>query len=229
MTDDQHGLIVHSEVVGANNDLGQFSDQIEAANEVLDEPCENACGDAGYADVDDLERIDQQEIKVIVPSNRQASKAQPGPFDKTQFNYDADQDCYRCPAGRVLSYRSTEKKRRRKYYTAGGAVCGRCRHFGVCTTDRVNSRRVTRYLNEPLREKLEKQYAQPASREIFRRRKYKVEPPFGHIKRNLKADHFLLRGRAGVQAEMALLSRCFKIARMISLLGVSGLIGRLTG
>ena len=28
VVDDQHGMIVHSEVVSANNDLGQFSDQI---------------------------------------------------------------------------------------------------------------------------------------------------------------------------------------------------------
>jgi transposase len=228
VTDDRHGLIVHSEVVGANNDLGQFADQIESAHQVLDEPCENACGDAGYADADDLERLDRQGIKVIVPSNRQASAASPGPFDKSQFHYDAEQDCYRCPQGYVLPCRSTEKKRRRKYYMAGGSVCHRCCHFGVCTTDRSNGRRITRYFNEPLREKLQKQYEQPESREIFRRRKYKAEPPFGHIKRNLKADHFLLRGLAGVQAEMSLLSSCFNIARLISLLGVSGLRARLS-
>ena len=168
VVDDQHGLIVHSEVVGANNDLGQFSDQIGSAHEVLDEPCENACGDAGYADVDDLERLDQKGITVIVPSQRQACDEQPGPFDKTRFHYDAAQDCYRCPAGRVLSYRSTEKKRQRKYYTADRWVCSQCGYFGECTKDRVNGRKVTRYLNEALREKLKKQYEQPAGQEIFR-------------------------------------------------------------
>ena len=47
-------------------------------------------------------------------------------------------------------------------------------------------------------------------------RKQKVELPFGHIKRNLKMDSFLLRGLKGVKAEASVLSSCFNIARMIS-------------
>jgi hypothetical protein len=54
-----------------------------------------------------------------------------------------------------------------------------------------------------------------------------VEHPFGHIKRNLKTDAFLMRGRDGVNAETSLLATCFNLARMITLLGVSGLIAKL--
>ncbi|HXZ36516.1 MAG TPA: transposase, partial [Thermodesulfobacteriota bacterium] len=57
--------------------------------------------------------------------------------------------------------------------------------------------------------------------------KARVEHPFGHIKRNLKADAFLMRGREGVSAEASVLATCFNLARMISLLGVSGLIAKL--
>lgn len=58
VVDDQHGLIVHSDVVNANNDLGQFSSQIEQANQTLDEPCKAACADAGYANGEELEKVD---------------------------------------------------------------------------------------------------------------------------------------------------------------------------
>ena len=64
--------------------------------------------------------------------------------------------------------------------------------------------------------------------QVYRLRKQKVELPFGHIKRNLGAGHFLLRGREGVQAEMSLLSSCFNMARMISIIGVPGLLAMLT-
>ncbi len=60
--------------------------------------------------------------------------------------------------------------------------------------------------NEEVREKLEAQYLESASQEIYARRKAKVEHPFGHIKRNLKTDAFLLRARDGVQAETSLLA-----------------------
>jgi len=75
-------------------------------------------------------------------------------------------------------------------------------------------------LKEELREKLEKLYNLPSSQKIYALRKQKVELPFGHIKRNLKISHFLLRGLGGVRAEMSLLSGCFNIARMINIIGV---------
>jgi hypothetical protein len=79
---------------------------------------------------------------------------------------------------------------------------------------------------EEVKEKLEAQYEEPASQEIYARRKARVEHPFGHIKRNLKVDAFLMRGREGVNAETSLLATCFNLARMITLLGVSGLIAK---
>ena len=86
-----------------------------------------------------------------------------------------------------------------------------------------------RLANETTREKLEAQYEEAASQEICSRRKSRAEHPFGHIKRNLKTDGFLLRGLNGVQAETSMLATCFNIARMITLLGgVPELIQRLT-
>jgi hypothetical protein len=82
-------------------------------------------------------------------------------------------------------------------------------------------------LKEELRKKLEHQYEQPDSQEIYGLRKQKVELPFGHIKHNLKVSGFLLRGLSGVRAEMSMLSSCFNIARMISIVGVSELISKL--
>ncbi len=98
----------------------------------------------------------------------------------------------------------------------------------MCTSNSTNGRKIIRYANEALREKLAEQYQQPDSRAVYRLRKEKVELPFGHIKRNLGAGHFLLRGREGVRAEMSLLSSCFNMARMISIIGVPGLLAMLT-
>ena len=77
-----------------------------------------------------------------------------------------------------------------------------------------------------LKEKLEAQYE--ASKEIYGRRKERAELPFGHIKSNLKTIGFLLRGKVGVNAETSLLATCFNLARMITILGVSSLIEKLT-
>jgi len=227
VVDEKEGLIVHADVVNDNNDLGQFVDQIEGAHEVLDEPCDTACADAGYCNYDELEKIDHKQTRVIVPSPRQASSKPLKPFDKSEFEYDSENDVYICPAGEVLSFRQIEKKRKRKIYRTDAGVCRRCCHFGECTTCHKHGRKMVRHLNEQFREKLQSQYEQPDSQAIYKLRKQKVELPFGHIKRNLNAGHFLLRGLAGVRAEASLLASCFNIARMISLIGVPNLIRKL--
>jgi transposase len=228
VVDDKHGLIVSADVVSENNDVNQFANQIEQAHEVLEKKCEVACADSGYADIDELEKIDEQDITVIVPSARQASGRQPGAFDKSNFTYDGHKDCFICPEGHILKYRRTENERSRKVYRIKRSVCSECRHFGVCTRSRIG-RKVTRLLKEDLVEKLAKQYDRAESRQVYQLRKQKVELPFGHLKRNLKLDAFLLRGLAGVRAEMSVLASCFNITRMISIFGVAGIIAKLAG
>ena len=228
VVDEKHGLIVSSDVVNENTDIHQFSSQIEQAAETLEKKPQAACADSGYSDVDELEKIDKQGIQVVVPSMKQAADKPPEPFDKSHFDYDQETDSYTCPSGQRLTYRHTETDRGRKEYRPDAGVCRACVHFGPCTKSRYG-RKVTRMLNEELRQKFEQHYEQLDSQAIYRLRKEKVELPFGHIKHNLKADGFLLRGLPGVRAEMAILSTCFNLARMITLVGVSGLMTKLNG
>ena len=229
VVDDKNGLIVHAEVVQEATDVNQFATQIGQANEVLEEPCKVACADAGYADTEELQKIDGQQIKVIVPSQRQALHEEEGPFSKSHFRYDKEQDCYWCPEGNRLRYDWTDKQSGKRFYQiTNGKICRRCVHDGQCTSAK-KGRRITRMALEEIKEKFEVQYEEPESQEIYKRRKARVELPFGHIKRNLKTDGFLMRGRNGVNAETSLLATCFNLARMITILGVSGLIDKLIG
>ncbi|MCJ7790184.1 MAG: transposase [Candidatus Atribacteria bacterium] len=86
---------------------------------------------------------------------------------------------------------------------------------------------MSRLLKEEVRQKLEAQYEEPQSQKIYKLRKQKVELPFGYIKHNLKVDSFLLRGLKGAKAEASIISTCFNLVRMITLLGVPGLIKEL--
>jgi len=227
VVDEKNGLIVHAEPVGEGNDLHQFASQIDQANEVLGKNCETACADAGYADTDELEKIDAKGIKVIVPSQRQALHKGAKPFSKQEFRYDKARDCYYCPEGHNLTYQSTYHKTGNRYYMiTKKSLCDRCQHLGICTTGK-RGRRLVRLHNEAVKEKLETHYEQEESQTIYAKRKDRAEHPFGHMKRNLKIDSFLLRGRRGVQAETSLIASCFNIVRMISILGVSQMIRKL--
>jgi flagellar biosynthesis chaperone FliJ len=229
VVDDKNGLIVHAEAVQEATDVNQFATQIDQANETLEEPCKVACADAGYADTEELQKIDSQQIKVIVPSQRQALHEEEGPFSKSHFRYDKGQNCYWCPEGHRLRYDWTDKESGKRYYQiTNGKICGCCVHYGQCTSAK-KGRRITRMALEEIKEKFETQYEEPESQEIYNRRKTRAELPFGHVKRNLKTDGFLMRGRSGVNAETSLLGTCFNLVRMITIFGVSGLIDKLIG
>jgi transposase len=228
VVDDKNGLIVNAEAVNDATDVNQFARQIEQAHGVLKKPCEKACGDAGYADTEELEKIDSKGIDVIVPSQRQALHKGEKPFSKSQFRYDKEQNCYWCPADKRLNYLGTDRKSGKRHYRIiDRQICHRCEHYGRCTKAKLG-RKIIRLAKEELKEKLEANYEQPASQQIYARRKTRVEHPFGHIKSNLKTDAFLMRGLEGVGAETSLLATCFNLARMISILGVAGLIGKLS-
>ena len=228
VVDDKNGLIVHAEAVNDVNDRNQFAQQIEQTHSVLGKPCQSDCADAGYADTDELQKIDAQHIKVIVPSQEQALHEKPKPFSKQEFVYDKEQDCYYCPEGHKLRLAGTEKKTgKKRYQIVDKEICFNCQHFGICTKGK-NGRRLGRLHNEEIKQKLEAQYMENTSQEIYSRRKDWVEHPFGHIKRNLQTNSFLLRGYDGVQAETSLLATCFNVARMITIMGVRELIRRLS-
>jgi len=227
VVDDRHGLIVHAEAVNEPSDINQFAQQIDQANQILDNPCQVAVGDAGYADTAELKKIDEQGIKVVVPSQRQALHNQEEkPFSKSHFRYDKEKDGYVCPENNTLAYEYSDKKRGKKYYRiAKDGLCRGCAHFGACTTN-PKGRRIMRLELEDYKEKFEAQYE--ASQEIYDRRKERAEHPFGHIKRNLKTASFMLRGKDGVGAETSLLATCFDLRRVMTIIGVTTMIEKLT-
>jgi len=227
--DEKRGLIVSADVVNKAVDSAQFSGQIKQAVDTLGTPCKTAVADAGYCHLEDLKKTLAEHIDVIVPTQRQAlHKPVEAPFGKDKFRYDPENNQYFCPEGKRLKYSHYSKQKDHYFYRIEAAsVCQECTHFGICTNSRTG-RAIIRLTAEDLREKLEERYASAEGQAIYKKRKERVESPFGHIKRNLHGGAFLVKGLGAVKAEWALLASCFNIARMITLMGgVSGLISQL--
>jgi len=226
--DEKHGLIVNSDVVNESNDTKQFTEQVRQANEVLGRKCKTACADAGYANTGNLKEAVEEGIEVIVPNQKQAlHKHEDALFGKDKFIYNKGNNQYLCPEGKVLKYSHySETKGHYLYRIKGPSNCLQCKHYGKCTNN-MRGRAIIRLKDEHVKEELEALYRSDKGQVIYKKRKEKVELPFGHIKGNLKAGAFLLRGIKGVNAEMALLSTCFNISRMITILGMSGIMAAL--
>jgi transposase len=227
VVDDKYGLIVNADAVSAGNDFGQMSGQIEQAQDVLGHAPQKAVADAGYSDISDLKNLDEQNIGLIVPHKEQVNAKKVGEFDKRNFIYDEAKDRYNCPEGHPLRFAQVIQQSQNRLYTMQKkSYCLNCRHFGQCTHSK-SGRKLERPPEEDLKRKLEQAYVLPENQAIYKRRQAKIELVFGHFKKNLGMNFFLLRGRAGARTETSLLSICFNIRRMVTILGQQRLTQRL--
>jgi len=221
VVDERHGLIAHREVLSQSNDGGLFSSQIQAAQETLGKVCERACADAGFSSGEDLKIMLDQGVDVVVPIVRHSDF-------RDHFTYDADADNYRCEQGHELKYIGDNKDHKTRLYQIGDpATCRSCPAFGTCTKA-AQGRRVERPFAEAVREQLEARYRQSDAQMLMRKRKMRVEHPFGHIKHNLQMRAFLLRGLSGARTEAALAATAFNLTRMIKMIGIAELIQRMS-
>jgi transposase len=229
VVDGKHGLIVHAESTNIPNDAGQFNEQIQNAKDVLGRLPKTAASDTGYYSLPDLSKVDSA-VTVVIPTQKQVLKERhkdnPTAFDKEQFVYDEASDQYICPEGHQFNRVGFDQDKQQYSYRTRKKHCLSCRYFGNCTTS-PKGRTIKRSLHERLKEQLEQIYDSPEGQEIYALRKQKAELPFGHVKHNLSAAEFLLKGKKGTNAEVSLLSTAFNVARMISIIGMAELLTKL--
>jgi len=227
-SDGKNGLVVNAEAVGQSNDYNQFSSQVQQSTENLGQTPNHVIADAGFSCVEDLKKV-PAEINIIVPSRKQAQEekgvCEVGEFDRTKFIYDEKRNEYICPKNRRLTYRGANKETGQWMYKTQGHICRACEHFGKCTKNRTG-RKIIRMMDEKFKEKLEANYKKPENQKIYALRKEIIEHPFGHLKRNLGAGQFLLRGKEKVDAEVSMLATCFNMARLITIVGIPNLLAK---
>ena len=139
------------------------------------------------------------------------------PFDKSNFNYDKENDCYICPEGKILKNNGRDLKKKRTDYR-NKKDCLLCKYYGLCTTSKTG-RSIKRRESEETAETVEKNFDTERAQKIYDRRKEVAEIPFGYMKRFLNGGYFLLRGLENVKAEAFLFCTCFNLKRLIKLLG----------
>jgi hypothetical protein len=180
-----------------------------------------AVADMGYYHGHEIKACEEAGIEAYVPTPSTSANTKLGLFGKERFTYDPAKDCYRCPAGEELTFRleTTELGRHIRYYATG--ACRRCPLRDQCTRNK-DGRRITRWVDEPILEKMEERLK--ATPEIMQERKQLVEHPFGTIKHANDQSYFLMKGLKNVRAEFSLACLAYNLKRVINLLGVPRLL-----
>ena len=105
VVDQKNKLLVEHEVTNEVIDLGQLSTMAKKAKETLGVETLEVVADRGYYNGEEVKACEQSGITAYVPKSNSSSNLKRGLFTKEDFSYEPDKDCYRCPAGKELSYR----------------------------------------------------------------------------------------------------------------------------
>lgn len=181
--------------------------------------------DKGYFSGREILACHQAGITTTVPRPDTSGSRSEGRYVKADFANEAEADVYRCPAGEALTYRYTTEEdglQLRRYWTT---ACHRCELKSRCTTSK--ERRVTRWEQEHL---VEESNARRRSASVpMMIRRSTVEHSFGTFKAWMGPNHFLTRRLKNVRTEFALNLLAYNIKRMVSLIGIQGLIEAVSG
>jgi hypothetical protein len=138
-----------------------------------------------------------------------------GTFSRSDFVFDPERNIYVCPGGAKLTSTGNIDQGHIVYYRASKNDCSTCSLKPKCTTAIV--RKITRDLNEEVRDQVRALVNTDAFRQSRRERK-KVEMRFAHMKRILKLDRLRLRGLSGAKDEVLLTATAQKLRRLTKLL-----------
>jgi hypothetical protein len=143
------------------------------------------------------------------PDNYPRRKGKKNLYTVEDFTYDEENNCYKCPAGKILhSVRDTMMKGHKyKKYITHKNVCQFCYKKTECL--KKNSTRRTLHIiiearKKTYSEKMKEKIDTPEGRKIYSRRMGIVEPVFANIRYHKGLDEFTLRGKEKVNIQWVL-------------------------
>lgn len=154
-------------------------------------------------------------------------------FEKARFrlvtlpanDYAPERTCMQCPMGALLPYFARERSRpndpAHDVYRAGTVRCSRCPYKSSCAPTNPR-RRVARYGDDELKERMRDRHAGASRREQSGQRARSVEPVFSVVKGVQRLRRFRRRGLRKAQLEWHLHLIAHNLRRMMSLRGWLG-------
>jgi len=217
--DAEHHLIVAHEVTNLGHDRTQLEPMALKAKEAIG--CEEitALADRGYFNGEQVLACEGTGVLPCVPKTVWPSER--GLFTRQDFVFDAQNDCYICPAGEKLTKGAARSDRKDdidiyRHLTA----CFTCPLKPKCTPDKL--KRIKRWTHEGVLDKMQARLDRMPHAMGIRRQT--VEHPFGTLKAWMGSTHFLTKTLEKVRTEMSLHVLAYNIKRLIQMFGVGPLI-----
>jgi len=221
--DDKHYLPIDFKTTN-NNDTHALGNMAARAKSIIGHNDFSVLSDKGYHTGEEIRRCHEMGIETLVaiPKTPVSSQAPDPAFNQDKFFYDKQNDAYICPQGHKMTSSGTwyqhHPYKTKQYKTKS---CTHCPVKALCTKAK-KGRVIER--NENIDATRRNRHAIENNKELYKRRQQIVEHPFGTIKRQWGFDHTLMKGKQKVDGDVGLIFISYLFRRLISILGIQGLI-----
>jgi transposase len=224
VTDEKSQIITSAQAVGDANETEYFPEILDKNQENLDvagvktKDEQTFLGDANYFSEDNLGACAERGVEGIIPDSqakRRFNAAGDKRFDVSDFKYDEEENCYKCPQGKCLEFKRVieQKGVEGAVYQASLSDCRVCPDFSRCSWSKKEQSEIKQgksliitksnsqnSLCTKMREKMSTEEYQ----DKYSRRIGIVEPVFSNIGYCKGLNRFTLRGKEKVNGQWLL-------------------------
>src|SRR5690606_37671142 len=208
-------VIINYSLHQQTNDGACFPEHYEQLKAHTDQKPTLIHADAIFGTEQNSELLEQQGIdnymKYPLYYKEQTRKFKDNPFNRDNFTYNKEDDCYICPNNKKLVFKRLQQDKNKTGYISTSKryeceSCQGCPFAAQCKKGSESNRSIT--INEKLeryKQLMRENLSSDKGKELKRRRGHDVETCFGDLKSNQGFRRFHLRGKAKVKAEAGIL------------------------
>lgn len=210
-------LILSFDVFTQVTDAGTLAPMLDRTQEVTGSMLFQITTDAAYASLLDLQECQARNVRLVAPvqendfTEQKRAEAGPARIGKDQFQWDPEEETYRCPEGHLLNYKGKEQKRRRDdnkvtqhRYHCPAEHCRGCPLRDRCVRDPEKGRTVKRLEGEELIEAHKEWMKTDEAKAAKRLRGSVIERCFADAKQHRQLRRLHGRGLKRAKAEIGL-------------------------
>lgn len=214
MADEHKGVVTAVATSGAAVDDTAVVPELVQKHQRLFGTPRRAVADHLYGSQDCLGYLQDKGIETVI-RERKGGNAHGG-LDKSEFEYDAQRDVFRCPAGEILRRRRRQQKDGKAFYSAQPQVCGSCELRMQCVRSKCAKavRQVTRF-DTPYVERAQAACDSAHGKRLLKKRQTCMEGLFGQAKSQHGLDRARLRGLFKMQIQGLLTAMVLNVKKLL--------------
>jgi transposase len=241
LVDEKHQIIVYSEAFGSGQDYSHVSPMIEGAKENIKAigrgekyfEGKTLTADANYHSTENLKKCKEERLDAYIPDvdfrsrdvrfegQKKYKEEKTERYESEDFRYDGQRDCYICPAGKILSRKSSKAiQKGYNQYAAKKRECMVCEKRSKCIRMPGGKRKYITIAVKQQEASLSKQMRDKIDtsegRKKYERRLAIVEPVFANIRARKRMDRFTLRSKVKVDIQWKLYCLVHNIEKIVN-------------